>query len=427
MRAALVIAAALVVAPALLAQSASDLDSLRGQLRERYDILALQDGVGLVPHARGRVRLVEVHGGTVTVDGLELTGRELRDRLGADADLILRVSYLRTTDQRALAQAPAAAGAPETPSTQPAPPEPPPLPAPPARTGRHRGDVVRVGGSVRVDADETVDGDVAVIMGSATVDGHVTGDVAVVMGSLTLGPDAIIEGDVSTVGGSISRASGSRVDGKVSNVGLGPMAAGGRMFPGFVMAPFAWRVGSLAATLWRVAILAVLALLALAVGRTWVEQIADHAAVDPWRAGLIGFFAEILLFPLCLVTIIVLAVSIIGIPLLLLLPFAFLALLVVLLVGFTGVAYQVGRVLNARFGWGARGPYATVAIGVIVVAALTILARSAAIVGGGLLGFPLGALGFLVEYAAWTIGFGSAIQVWMRRRRGGVTPPPLPA
>jgi hypothetical protein len=125
------------------------------------------------------------------------------------------------------------------------------------------------------------------------------------------------------------------------------------------------------------------------------------------------------------ITVIVLAVSIIGIPLLLLLPFALFAVLVICLVGFTGVAYQAGRWVNDRFGWTHRGAYATVFIGVIVIVAVTLIARSAAVAGGTFFTWPLSATGYFVEYVAWTLGVGAAILAWLQRRRA--TPPPLPA
>ena len=109
-----------------------------------------------------------------------------------------------------------------------------------------------------------------------------------------------------------------------------------------------------------------------------------------------------------------------------LVPFGILLALVVLLVGFTGVAYQVGRTLHARFGWSERGEYASVALGVVVIGGLTVLARSAALIGGDLFGIPLAALGYVVEYAAWTIGFGAAILVWLRGRRRDLHVPALP-
>jgi hypothetical protein len=184
------------------------------------------------------------------------------------------------------------------------------------------------------------------------------------------------------------------------------------------------RLGSLAGTLLRIALLGLLALLVVAVGRTPIERIAERTASDPLRAGLVGFVAQLLFFPLLIVTIVVLAVSIIGIPLLLLLPFGIILLLVVLLVGFTGVAYHAGRILNERFGWTGRGPYATVILGVVTIALVTVIARSVAVAGGTFFSFPLTAVGYLVEYLAWTLGFGGAILAWLHARR---TPPPLPA
>ena len=81
--------------------------------------------------------------------------------------------------------------------------------------------------------------------------------------------------------------------------------------------------------------------------------------------------------------------------------------------------------LVARFGWSERGEYASVALGVLVIGGLTVLARSAALIGGGLFGFPLAAIGFAVEYVAWTIGFGAALLVWLRGRRREVHVPAL--
>ena len=87
--------------------------------------------------------------------------------------------------------------------------------------------------------------------------------------------------------------------------------------------------------------------------------------------------------------------------------------------------------MTCRFGWSDRGAYAAVAFGVVALAGLTLFAKLAGLLGGFLMGGPLVALGYLVEYAAWTIGFGAAILVgadWQRARRAGVNPvTPSPA
>ena len=433
----------LALAPGAIAQQDGDATALRERLRQRYDILALQNGVALVPRDRGAgVRIIEIRDGAVAIDGREVTGRELRDRLGADADAILRVSYLGVGEQRALAPPappapppPIPAGTPDiaAPSDVPASPDEPPPPDASRRPRRSRGgnqEIVRIGRSVTVEREEVVDGEVVVIMGSARIDGEVRGEVTVIMGSLDLGPESVVNGEVNVIGGSINRAPGARIDGEVHNVGIGPAVAfpGGNWhwWPMAMGMPWAWSLGGLAATLLRVTFMAFVALIVVAAGRNWIERIADHTAADPVRAGLVGFFAEVLFVPLLVITCIVLAVSIVGIPLLLLLPFVIVLLMITLVFGFTGVAYQVGRALNARFGWTGRSTYATVLVGVVVITALTLLARSAAVAGGGFIGLPLVALGWMVEYAAWTIGLGAALQVWRSSRRG-VAPPPLPA
>jgi hypothetical protein len=250
--------------------------------------------------------------------------------------------------------------------------------------------------------------------------------VSVVLGHLTLGPASIVHGDVNVVGGGITRAPTARVEGDVHTVNFGSWAGGPWRMPGLILAPFMWRVGSLIGTISRVAFIGLLALVAMAMGQSWVVRVASHAATDPLRAGLVGFFAELALVPALVLTCVILAISIIGIPVLIIgLPFLMFLLFAVFLVGFTGVAYQVGRVANARLGWVDHGPYATVVVGVVVIAAFTILARAVAIIGGMFFGAPLGVIGFFAEYTAWTVGFGAAIQVWLRSRRQ-ITPPPLP-
>src|SRR5262245_4647118 len=219
------------------AQTANEIGALKAQLERRFEVLPLQDGVLLRPRgATGGVRSVEVHQGTIAIDGQVVTGAELRSRMAGDADLVVRVSYLNAADQRALAgaAAPAAAAQPSdtaSPGTpQTAAPDAPPAPSvgpddqrPGERNRRNRGwggswgrrtggdrggDRVRFGGRVNVGEDETVDGDVVVIAGRAQVLGHVTGDVVVVGGSAELGPRADVGADVVVVGGELMRDPG---------------------------------------------------------------------------------------------------------------------------------------------------------------------------------------------------------------------------
>lgn len=394
------------------------------QLRARYDVVALQRGVALVPRDTGSpVRMIQVVEGVVTADGETLTGQQLRERLGADADLVLQVTYLTQQQQRELAGAA---------------PVPPEVASPAAQAPQTvertevRGDRIQVfGGDITIERNERLDGDAVAIGGSVTVDGEVTGDAVSIGGTLTLGPDAVVQGDAVSVGGTLNRAPGARVDGDVTEVGRGRGFRRGAWFPA-MFGDFWSRAGSLAATALRLTVLALVAVVIVAFGRNAVERIAARTAATPLRSGLIGLVAEILFFPVMILTVVVLAVSIIGIPLLFLVPFAVLLVMLVALIGFVGLAYHVGRWIVRRFGWSEPAAYGAVAVGVVAIGGLTLLAKLAALGGGFLVGGPLTGLGYLVEYVAWTIGFGAAILYWYesQTRFGShrpATPAPTPA
>jgi hypothetical protein len=393
---------------------------LRTQLANRYDIVPLQQGIALVPKAAdARVRMIQIVNGAVTVDGDTLTAAQLRDRVGADAATIVQLTYLSAAEQRQLA-APDAAAVPSAPSA--VAPEPPT----PSRSSQREGDIVRIGGgAVNVAENERVQGDVVSIGGSVNIDGEVTGDVVAVVGGLTLGPHAVVRGDVTAVGGPFKRDPQAQVFGQVNDVGIGPngqTVPPYRINPRTIFGSFGARLGSLTTTVARVLLFILFALIVTAVGRRPLEQIATRIAAEPLRAGLVGLLAQILFVPVLVVTILALVISIIGIPLLILVPFAIILVGVVMLVGFTAAAYIAGGWSLGRFGRTERSPFLTVALGVVVIAALTLLGKLFSL-AAGLFGVPLSIVGYLVEYLAWTIGFGAAILAWINLRRHPALPP----
>ena len=120
-------------------------------------------------------------------------------------------------------------------------------------------------------------------------------------------------------------------------------------------------------------------------------------------------------------------IVVVGIPLLIVIPFAILFLMVMALVGFTGVAAYVGRELTARFGWTGYGPYATTIAGILLIVSPIVLSRLVGLAGGPLwlMSFGLAMLGFLFEYVAWTVGLG-AIALVRFNDRSVITPEVLP-
>ena len=151
--------------------------------------------------------------------------------------------------------------------------------------------------------------------------------------------------------------------------GWGPVSFGG-------FGPVTRLVGST----FRFGLLALLACVALVIARRPVEGSASRVADNPVKATLVGVAAWVLFAPLMLATAFVLAISIVGIPLLLLLPFAVLALLVMALIGFSGTAYAVGQWTRRRFGIGAVPAGVDVCLGILVIMLPLLLGRVLALV-----------------------------------------------
>jgi hypothetical protein len=411
-----------------------DRRALREQLERKYDLVPLTDGVGLRPKARGDVRLVEVTAGTIAINGDVVTGRELRDRLGADADAVLRLSYLSTDELREVAAPPAPAPAPPAPepSLERTPSEPRP-----ERDWRHRshGDRIRIFGNVSVNQDEEIGGQAVAVFGSVRVDGKVDDQVVAVLGSVILGSDAVVGGDVVSVGGRVIRSPGAETRGSVTEVALTDswVPFHGPWSRGWEGAPFFFSFGAvprLIGTGVRLSLLLLLTGVALLVARRSVDASAVRVADNPLKTTVVGLVAEVLVLPILVLTTIVLSISIIGIPLLLLLPFVVLALLVMALVGFTGTAAAIGNAVQRRYSPGAQTPYMAVVVGLLVILSPVLLGRLLAVVGWPVtpVSVLLVAIGFTLELLAWASGFGAmlghAFSGWQARRphRGLVSP-----
>lgn len=413
--------------------------ALKSRVERRFRVLPVRDGVVLTPRRDvPGVASIEIRDGLIAVDGTPATGAQLRERLGEDADLVLQVSYLSAAALRAW-DAP-----PPTPPAPPAAPETPAAEAPVERAVPERGEgddihwrkssaKVHIGSSITVAEDEHVTDPVVAVGGSVTVLGRVDDDVVAVGGSVRLGPKARVRGDVTAVGGGVVQERGSVIGGTVNEVRIGPQFDfrpweffGGDWFGGWHVVGGGFR---LMGTVIRISIVLLLVMLVALVAAGPVERIGDRAGRDPWVSGFTGLLAQLLFVPVLVLTVVILAVSIIGIPLLVLVPFVVIGFLLAVLVGFSGVALRLGR-------WAVgpdRPPFVALAVGVVLVSAVGVIARLLS-----LLPLPLwpvtwgvSVAGFLVEYFAWTVGLGAALLTRFGTRgriqppAGG--PPPLPS
>lgn len=297
------------------------------------------------------------------------------------------------------------------------------------RRYRTTGTRIAVGRSLHIPRDEEVRDAVAVVGGSLRVDGRVRDGLVVVGGNIDLGPEALVEGDVVLIGGVLTRAEGARLQGSVSDVSFGDWSGwsfGVRFWPWLEMSDVARWIG-LVGAVFRVSILAVLMGLVLLVARAPVARVGRAAAAAPARALVIGLAAEILFVPALIVGSVALAVTIIGIPiLLLLLPVTFAASIIALLLGFTALACRVGEWIEDRLGWRLHSAVAATALGLLVIVGPTLLSRAFGVAPEPLrlLAFGLLVTGILIEFAVWTMGLGATLMTGFGRR--SVVPPPVP-
>ncbi len=83
--------------------------------------------------------------------------------------------------------------------------------------------MVRLFSDARVHAGDRIQGDVVAVFGSVDVEGEVAGSAVAVFGSVRLGPEARISEDAVSVGGQLDAAEGSRVNGESVSIGFLPM------------------------------------------------------------------------------------------------------------------------------------------------------------------------------------------------------------
>lgn len=407
-------------------------DALRQRLEQRYNVVPISNGVALTPKTRrGDVRLIEVSD-AIAINGTVVTGAELRERIGSDADAILQLSYMDRATREAMFA---------TTQRDAAPPlEPQPVPAPlPSdsdrsmeRRNRAHGDRVNVFGDVRVREDEEVTGQVVAVLGSVRIDGTVGDQVVAVLGSVELGPKAVVRGDIISVGGRVHRSEGAQVRGGVTEVSLGhvelpteivPWLAGVGLFSG----PFG-AIPRLIGTTFRLLLLMTLGVLAFVVARRTVEQSAERVQDNPAKVTIIGLVAGLLIGPVIFLVSFVLILTIIGIPLLLLIPFILAFLLLLALAGFTGTALAIGQWASRRFGLGTAAGISSVLLGIVVIFLPLMLARVIALGGWTTapFSFAFGAAAFGLELLVWAAGFGAVLSNtfggWRARRAVAVTP-----
>jgi hypothetical protein len=265
--------------------------------------------------------------------------------------------------------------------------------------------------------------------GSATIDGRLEEDLVVIGGQVRIGPTAQLRADVVSIGGEVQVADGAEVSGEIHDISV--------LWPEIRFALRDWMWGldrgwwaafMLAGTVVRFALIMVATCLLALVAPRWIRRVRERVTDAPLASGFVGLASEMLVAPLFAIIVVGLVLTLVGIPLLVLVPFAVLAFLITWLAGFASVAAHVGGRLRSRTGLATDSTVIDVAWGVMLLFLLTFVSNLLAF--GPWFFSPLstafGLAGFVIEYLAWTVGLGAALLAPLQRR-WQVGPPPVPS
>jgi hypothetical protein len=226
------------------------------------------------------------------------------------------------------------------------------------RRGRHGSERVVFGRSLTIDANDTVDKAVA-IGGSVTVAGHVRRDAVAIGGSVTLLPGAHVEGDAVAIGGTVSVPEGASLEGDNVSLGGPVPTTVGSMTRWAVGGPHMFSTFRFGSRLVRAVLLFVIAVLIAAAFPGALRRVETYLLDRPGLSALGGVAILLGFVPLC----VLLAVSVIGIPLI---PVAVMLLVALLLFGFAVSAAWLGE--RMPLGEHQRTPVRAVAWGGAILA-----------------------------------------------------------
>jgi hypothetical protein len=416
---------------------------LKVRIDERWRVIPLQGGLLLVPKRPSAIKGVELtREGAIAIDGQTVTGADLQNRLGADADAVLRLSYLSSVERSALflsqSQPPADTEPVERSKNSTSPNAARQPSGPGAGAGAQsrtpgrgtpdngpwtevmpiaRGDRFRFGGNATVDETEQVKS-VTAVWGSANVEGIVSQDVVAIGGDVHLGPKAVVRGSVTAVGGKVQADPNARVDGQINELGFDNANLvfwpDGRDKSFSVAITPDWRriarysfiSGAVTSLLWIL-----LCAGALILAPTAVTRSRQTMAAAPITAFVTGIATELFLGPVLALIIMVLAVSVIGIPLIALVPVALFALFLGTLFASTAVFLSIGERLVGR-----ALPLFAMLAGGLFLSAVTLIGRYFWMMKGGTIGWglALAGIGVFIEYVAVTLAVGGAMLSAMR-------------
>ncbi|HJW15038.1 MAG TPA: polymer-forming cytoskeletal protein, partial [Thermoanaerobaculia bacterium] len=266
-------------------------------------------------------------------------------------------------------------------------PQPPEPPEPPDFDHSEGNDLVRFGEDITIPENRVIEGDVVAVGGSITVLGRVKGDAVSVGGTVHVKGKGVVEGDAVSLGGGVQTSDSASVGGSDVSVGKFDFDHMNHLWP------MIGAMGMLSTGAWIVKMLVGL-LITLFLG--WIslllvrERLEYAAGVVHERfgrsfvMGLLGWVLLVLAIPVGIIAlvltgviaIVILCITIIGIPVAILLVVALVLGVIGIVVGalyagflgyLTGTMFLGRRILGQRV---ATKPLLAIAAGVLLIGVL---------------------------------------------------------
>jgi len=309
-------------------------------------------------------------------------------------------------------------------------PDKPDTPEPPEPPEHGDNDLVRFGQDINISSDKVVDGSVVAIGGDIFVEGEIKGDCTAVGGSVTIDSTGYVHGDAVSVGGSTTVRPGGRVRSNVS-VGGGGWARtmhGHHLIPWMGLMGIGAAVASIASTIAQLLITLFLAWLALLLIRERMVYAVDRMGTHFGKSllwGLVAWMGAIVAIPAIVIVgaiaMVILVITIIGIPVAILLAIALvfaligtvLGILVMVFLGYLNGAIYFGRQILHRWKPGVPfSPMRAVIAWTVLIAGIKILAHVIGMLGLVFvmpIGIALGIAAAVLWVVMTTAGMGSMV------------------
>lgn len=327
-----------------------------------------------------------------------------------------------------------------TPTPTPPPAVPPPVQAPAAPEAREMDisqemvevqkaveGVSALRGNRTIASDETVDDDVVTIGGDLRVFGTIAGDAVVANGDLILEDGGRIEGDALVTGGDLVDRGGT-VLGEMRTLSGGEVVHNGRGrhlereqavriergWPGGSwFAPIGRGFAGLISTFALALVLGGIGAAVIFYALPYLRRVSETLRVSTARSAAVGVAAMFLVLPVYVALIVLLVITIIGIPVAVIAAFLYpLAVAAALTLGLLAASHLIGERTAERRREIFREhhhAYAYLFAGLVVLLAPLVVANLLTMAGLGFLSTLLKVAIGLVIWAAATVGLGAVV------------------